>query len=82
MIPFFILITLTILYLILIQGMNPLGLKAAIEKVARDAGVEVPVVAAITGITYFFICFVLINFLSDTNNKDKQLLKSTTIITR
>jgi len=30
-------------------GMNPLGLKAAIEKVARDAGLEVPVVAAITG---------------------------------
>ena len=30
-------------------GMNPLGLKNAIEKLTCDAGLPVPVVAAITG---------------------------------
>ena len=30
-------------------GLNPLGLKEAIEKTAKEAGIEVPVVAAITG---------------------------------
>jgi hypothetical protein len=30
-------------------GMNPLACKAAIEQAARDAGLEVPVVAAVTG---------------------------------
>jgi len=32
-----------------LSGMNPLACKQAIEKAAKDAGIEVPVVAAIVG---------------------------------